>query len=403
MWLNRTLLRLITSELAGASGKSGELYPVLTFCAVLCMRFAVLLCLVPLVLWTLVPMYYAPPDVTDLPTTAAMRQLQLTHDGSCSASTNPGTAHTFLTWNVLAHVHTRHNAAAHGGQGHESEAQRLQRHKAIASAINGLNADIVALQEVASLSSRCPPCCHGLGSGAQFRSVRLQPWPTGLRPPSAVIPSGPGPTPNQPPSTRGGSEASQARIPPHPPFGVKEQGGVRSIITPVPCIPCEDSGGTVTCPKGPRRRRQFFLRLRWSCSGKVRFGSSCMSGGGGGHLVTVPPRDWEGRRAFWGEPPQGPQGRRHSGPGVMEWGHWAAARALAVLTPTFGALTPSHTVQRFCRTGGTGPCFKRHSAPGRDQCHRLWGNEDAAGEDDDHEELCGGAFLLRSREGVGVQ
>ena len=39
------------------------------------------------------------------------------------------------------------------------------------------------------------------------------------------------------------------------------------------------------------------------------------------------------------------------------------------------------------------PYFKPYSALGMNQCHGLWADDDASGEDDDNVDLCFGAFF----------
>ena len=55
-----------------------------------------------------------------------------------------------VCWNVLAHIHTHHNAAGHGGEAKtlEAQAQRTARHVRIVRALQRLAPDIALLQEV---------------------------------------------------------------------------------------------------------------------------------------------------------------------------------------------------------------------------------------------------------------
>ena len=55
-----------------------------------------------------------------------------------------------VCWNVLAHIHTHHNAAGHGGEAKtlEAQTQRTARHVRIVHALQRLAPDIVLLQEV---------------------------------------------------------------------------------------------------------------------------------------------------------------------------------------------------------------------------------------------------------------
>lgn len=63
----------------------------------------------------------------------------------------PTTTLKVVSWNVLAHVHTRYNWRSHGGnscESRETPEQREGRHKLVAHELNRLNPDVVLLQEV---------------------------------------------------------------------------------------------------------------------------------------------------------------------------------------------------------------------------------------------------------------
>ena len=96
----------------------------------------------------------------------------------------------------------------------------------------------------------------------------------------------------------------------------RESVGFHFLLTPPrsPRLHSSRGGGRggFTCPKSPQRQwhqRKLFLRLQWSCSGKVRFGSLCMvppgGGGRGVHLLAVPSEERGGCCAFLGDCPGG--------------------------------------------------------------------------------------------------
>ena len=84
-----------------------------------------------------------------------------------------------VSWNVLAHIHTHHNAAGHGGatKSLESAEQRLVRHRQVLQTLLELQADVYLLQEVDSYfmpadwqQDRPLPCGETLRGYTPYRS-----------------------------------------------------------------------------------------------------------------------------------------------------------------------------------------------------------------------------------------
>ena len=98
-------------------------------------------------------------------------------------------------------------------------------------------------------------------------------------------------------------------------------------LRPFP-MPPRGRGGGGALPWCQRRPRNFFLEWPWSCSGKVRCGSSGM-GRGGGHLVILPPGGWGlDRRMFRGRLSMGAEAG-----GTIGLGPWCRHLGIPPLPP----------------------------------------------------------------------